>query len=85
MAPEWGHEFAVTELEPGNRVLPARPFSREAKPQSLHRGFCAFTQGDTMNYAAAITDLRLLLSKIGRAEFRAAGYAAQLRSYRAAA
>lgn len=35
-------------------------------------------------YAAAISDLRGLLRKIGRAEFRAYGYSAQLRQYRAA-
>lgn len=32
---------------------------------------------------AAIADLRSLLAQIGRADFRAYGYAAQLRSYRA--
>lgn len=36
-----------------------------------------------ITYARAIADLRGLLSKIGRAEFRAYGYARQLRSYRA--
>lgn len=35
-------------------------------------------------YAAAIEDLRALLSRLGRRDFRAFGYAAQLRSYRAA-
>ena len=35
-------------------------------------------------YAAAIADLRGLLGKIGRREFRAFGYAPQLRQYRAA-
>lgn len=35
-------------------------------------------------YAAAIADLRGLLCKIGRAEFRAYGFSAQLREYRAA-
>lgn len=38
---------------------------------------------DRQTYARAIEDLRGLLSKIGRAEFRAYGYAPQLRSYRA--
>lgn len=35
-------------------------------------------------YAAAVKDLRGLLSLIGRAEFRAYGYAPQLRQYRLA-
>lgn len=35
-------------------------------------------------YAAAVADLRGLLAKIGRHEFRAYGYAPQLRQYRAA-
>jgi len=34
-------------------------------------------------YQAAIEDLRGLLRKIGRHEFRAYGYVAQLRQYRA--
>ena len=35
-------------------------------------------------YAAAIADLRGLLAKIGRHEFRAYGYAQQIRQYRGA-
>jgi hypothetical protein len=35
-------------------------------------------------YARAVADLRGLLANIGRAEFRAYGYARQLRGYRAA-
>ncbi|MDL5034447.1 hypothetical protein QRD43_21265 [Pelomonas sp. APW6] len=35
-------------------------------------------------YAAAIADLRGLLGKIGRHEFRAYGYVPQIREYRAA-
>lgn len=34
-------------------------------------------------YAKAIIDLRGLLAKIGRHDFRAYGYAKQLRAYRA--
>jgi hypothetical protein len=34
-------------------------------------------------YVKAITDLRNLLAKIGRRDFRAYGYAKQLRAYRA--
>lgn len=34
-------------------------------------------------YAKAIIDLRNLLAKIGRHEFRAYGYSKQLRAYRA--
>ena len=33
-------------------------------------------------YAAAIINLRILLASIGRQEFKAYGYATQLRSYR---
>lgn len=39
---------------------------------------------DIATYVAAIEDLRGLLRKIGRAEFRAHGYSAQIRQYRAA-
>jgi hypothetical protein len=35
-------------------------------------------------YLNAIQDLRALLAKIGRHEFRAYGYAKQIRQYRAA-
>lgn len=35
-------------------------------------------------YAAAIADLRGLLAKVGRHEFRAYGYVPQIRQYRAA-
>ena len=35
-------------------------------------------------YAAAVADLRALLTKIGRHDFRAYGYAQQIRTYRAA-
>lgn len=35
-------------------------------------------------YAAAVADLRGLLGKVGRRDFRAYGYALQLRQYRAA-
>ncbi len=37
----------------------------------------------TPTYRAAIADLRNLLALIGRHDFRAYGYAARLRSYRA--
>lgn len=37
-----------------------------------------------MTYFNAMKDLRGLLGKIGRQEFRAYGYAGQLRTYRAA-
>ena len=37
----------------------------------------------TPTYRAAIADLRNLLALIGRHDFRAYGYAAQLRQYRA--
>jgi hypothetical protein len=54
--------------------------------------WCGFYQPDGVKkmikhsaptYRAAIADLRSLLAKIGRAEFRAYGYSAQLRQYRA--
>lgn len=38
----------------------------------------------TETYQAAVADLRGLLRKIGRHEFRAYGYVPQLRQYRAA-
>jgi hypothetical protein len=34
-------------------------------------------------YKRAVADLRLLLAQLGRREFRAYGYSAQLRRYRA--
>ncbi|MEJ6003752.1 hypothetical protein [Paucibacter soli] len=40
-----------------------------------------FTKG---TYTAAVADLRGLLAKIGRHEFRAYGYVPQIRQYRAA-
>lgn len=38
---------------------------------------------NAITYTLAIADLRSLLRKIGRHEFRQFGYARQLRSYRA--
>ena len=40
---------------------------------------------DANTYAAAVANLRELLRKIGRQEFRAYGYSKQLRRYRQAA
>lgn len=39
---------------------------------------------DHATYAGAVTNLRSLLREVGRREFRAFGYASQLRRYRAA-
>lgn len=42
-----------------------------------------FTVDPTGAYAKAVVDLRKLLAAIGRHDFRAYGYAKQLRAYRA--
>ena len=48
MAPEWGHEFAVTELEPGNRVMPARPWRQGQNRRAFTEGFVVLHKGKMM-------------------------------------